>query len=104
MARCERGRSIPNASASASKTWQSCRAGRRPRSIGYGRPLLIFPDDADHHALDDDVALVEPQRLHFLVRRLQPDPPTGLAVEAFDRGPFTMDERNHGLAGFGLVA
>src|SRR5436309_3612468 len=162
MARCERGRSIPNASASASKTGTSCRAGSRrpmpsgwraswgtdppthqgwrrssstrvrrstwralparspkasagrakssrrarrgPRSIGYGRPLLIFPDDADHHALDDDVALVEPQRLHFLVGRLQPDPPTGLAVEAFDRGPFPMDERNHGLAGVGLAA
>src|SRR5438093_6241729 len=162
MARCERGRSIPNASASASKTWQSCRAGSRrpmpsgwsafwgtdppthqgwrrssstrvrrstwralparspkasagrakssrparrgPRSIGYGRRLLIFPDDANHHALDDDVALVEPQRLHPVVSRLQPDPPARLAVEPLHRGPFSMDERNHGLAGLGLAA
>src|SRR6266849_3267632 len=156
MARCERGRSTPNASGSASQTWQNCRAGSRrptrsgwsafwetdppthqgwrrsysarvrrstwlelparspkasagrgkssrrarrgPRSIGYGRRLLIFPDDADHHALDDDVALVEPQRLHLVVSRLQPDPPARLAVEPLHRGPFTMDERNHGLA------
>src|SRR6266550_594846 len=162
MARCERGRSIPNASGSASTTWQNCRAGsqrptrsgwsafwetdppthpgwrrssstrvrrstwrelparspkasagrgkswrrarRGPRSNGYGRRLLIFPDDADHDALDDDVALVEPQRLHLVVRRLQPDPPAGLAVEPLHRGPFTMDERNHGLTGVGLVA
>src|SRR2546427_5119567 len=162
MARCERGRSIPNASGSASQTWQNCRAGSRrptrsgwsafwetdppthrgwrlsystrvrrstwrefragspkasagrgkssrrarrgPRSIGYGRRLLIFPDDANHHALDDDVALVEPQRLHLVVSRLQPDPPARLAVEPLYRGPFPMDERNHGLAGLGLVA
>src|SRR5436309_1058586 len=36
MARCERGRSIPNASGSASQTWQNCRAGsRRPTRSGW---------------------------------------------------------------------
>src|SRR2546425_8168673 len=78
--------------------------GRGPRLIGYEKRPLIFPDDTDHHALDDDVALVEAQRLHLVVGRLQPDPAAGLAVEPFHGGAFTMDERDHGLAGVGLVA
>src|SRR2546423_11472300 len=82
----------------------SRRARRELRSTVCAKRLLIFPDDADHHALDDDIALVEAQRLHFLVGRLQPDPPAGLAVKPLHRGAFTMDERDHGLAGLGLVA
>src|SRR5439155_847433 len=75
-----------------------------PHSIGCARRRLVFPDDPDHHSLHDDIALVEPQRLQRVVGRLQPDPPAGLAVEALHRGALSMDERNDGLAGIGLVA
>src|SRR2546422_5355307 len=64
------------------------------RSIGCAKRPLVFPDDADDHALHDDVALVEPQGRQRVVGRLQPDPPAGLAVKAFDRGAFSMDERS----------
>src|SRR5467141_4859988 len=90
------------ASDGRARSWRRARRGLR--STGCAKRPLIFPDDADHHALDDDVALVEAQRLHFLVGRLQPDPPAGLAVKPLHRGAFTLDERNYGLAGLGLVA
>src|ERR1041384_5072944 len=82
----------------------SRRARHGPRSIGCAKRPLVFPDDADHDALDDDVALIEPQGLHLVVCRLQPDPAAGLAVEPLDRGAFPMDQCDHGLAGVGLVA
>src|SRR3989441_5729480 len=90
--------------ASAARARSSRRGRREPRSTGCAKRPLVFPDDADDHALHDDVALVEPQRLQRVVGRLQPDPPAGLGVKAFDRGAFSMDERDHGLAGVGLVA
>src|SRR5262245_31953899 len=79
------------------------RAPPGPRSTGCAKRRLVFPDDADDDALDDDVALVQTERLHRLVGGLEPDPAAGLAVEALDGGPFAMDERDDGLAGVGLV-
>src|SRR5205809_1088607 len=74
------------------------------RWIVCAKRLLVFPDDADDNALHDDVPLVQAERLHRVIRRLEPDPAAGLAVEPLDRGPLTMDERDHRLAGIGLVA
>src|SRR6266576_1109710 len=90
--------------ASGARARSSHRGRRGPRSIDCAKQPLVFPDDADHHALDDDVALIQPERLHLIVGRLQPDPPAGLAVEPLHRGPLTIDQGNHGLAGLGLVA
>src|SRR5882672_5647465 len=82
----------------------SHRGRRGPRSIDCAKQPLVFPDDADHHALDDHVALIQPERLHLVVGRLQPDPPAGLAVKPLHRGSLTIDQGNHSLAGLGLVA
>src|SRR6266850_7767485 len=79
------------------------RARRARPSIGYGKRPLVFPDDADDDPLHDDIALIQAQRLHRVVRRLQPDPPAGFAIETFHRGALSMDQRDHGLAGVGLV-
>src|SRR6266436_5146768 len=87
-------------SAAPAKLWRPAR--HAPRSIGCAKRRLVFPDDADDHSLHDDVALVEPQRLERVVGWLEPDPPTGLAVEALHGGALSMDERNDGLAGVGL--
>jgi len=79
--------------------------GAGPRSIDCAKQPLVFPDDADHHALDDDVALIQPQRLHFVVGRLQPDPPAGLAVKtASPWPPSPLTRAITVLAGLGLVA
>src|SRR5919108_1664651 len=88
-------------SGARARSWR--RARRAPHSIDYAKRRLVFPDDADHHALHDHVALVETQRLQVLVGGLQPDPAAGLAVKALDRGALSMDQRDHGLAGIGLV-
>src|SRR6266545_1552008 len=90
------------ASAVHARWWRPARRARR--SIGCAKPRLVFPDDADDHALHDDVALIEAQWLQRIVRRLQPDPPAGLAVKPLYRGAFSMDECDHRLAGVGLVA
>src|SRR5712692_6759919 len=71
------------------------RAPRVRRSIGCVRRALVFPDDADHDALHDDVAFVQPQRLERVVGRLQPDPTAGLTIEALDGGTLSVDQRNH---------
>src|SRR5437870_612596 len=80
----ESPRPSPKGSAARVKLWR--RAPRARPSIGCGKRRLVFPDDPDHHSLDDDIPLVETQRLERIVGRLQPDPPTGFAVEAFHRG------------------
>src|SRR5437667_17829 len=97
----ESPRPSPKGSAARVKLWR--RAPRARPSIGCGKRRLVFPDDPDHHSLDDDIPLVETQRLERIVGRLQPDPPTGFAVEAFHRGALSMDQCDHGLAGVGLI-
>src|SRR5258705_3688951 len=82
----------------------SHRGGRGRGSLHCQKQPLVFPDDAAHHALDDDVALIQPERLHLVVGRLQPDPPAGLAVKPLHRGSLTIDQGKHSLAGLGLVA
>jgi len=74
---------------------------RAPRSIGSGKRPLVFPDDADHDALDDYIALVDAQRLHRVIGRLQSDPATWLAIVTFDRGALAVDQRDDRLSGFG---
>src|SRR5687767_10026891 len=100
MSRGSRARSLKG-SAGRVKWW---RRGRRvPPSTGCAKRPLVFPDDADDDALHDDVTLVDPERLHRVIRRLQPDPAAGLAVIALDRGTLTVDERDDGLPGVGLI-
>src|SRR5207249_8082770 len=65
---------------------------------------LVLPADADHRALDHDVALVDTQRRHGGVRGLEPDPPARLTIEPLDRGARAMHQRDHRLAVVGLVA
>src|SRR6266705_1773058 len=103
MARCERGRSIPNASASASKTWQSCRAGSR-RPTPSGSSAFWGTDPPTHQGWRPSYSTRVRRSTWRELPAHSPKASAGLAVEAFDRGPFTMDERNHGLAGVGLVA
>src|SRR5438309_7069978 len=74
------------------KRWNDCAA------------RLISPDDAHDDALNRDVALVETQRRHGGIRRLEPDPPSRLAIEALDGGARALHQRDHGLAIVGLVA
>src|SRR3954471_10082545 len=100
MSRGSRARS-PKGLGARAKSWR--RAPRGRRLTCFVKRLLVFPDDADDDALHDDVALVHAERLHRVVRRLQPDPATGLAVVALHRGTLSMDQRDHGLAGVGLV-
>src|SRR2546429_6483814 len=73
-----------------------------PSSVCAAR--LVFPDDADHHALDHDVALVDAERRHGGVGGLEPDPPAGFPIEALDRGARAVHQRDHRLAVVGLVA
>src|SRR6266850_2699145 len=91
----------PRASAGLAKSSPPER--RAPRSIGSGKRPLVFPDDADDDALYDDIALVDAQRLHRVIGRLQSDPPTRLTVVAFHRGALAVDQRDDGLSGVGLV-
>src|ERR671916_159135 len=44
----------------------------------------VFPDDSDDHALDQDVPLLEPHRLHGCIRRLEANPSACLAVKLLD--------------------
>src|SRR5436309_44717 len=88
---------------SGARAKSSRRALRVRPSTGCARRRLVFPDDADDHSLHDDVALVEAERLQVLIGRLQPDPPARFPVETLDRGALSMDQRDHRLAGVGLV-
>src|SRR5256886_6577523 len=81
---CGRGR--------VAKRWNDCAA------------RLIPPDDAHDDALNRDVALVETQRRHGGIRRLEPDPASGLTIETLDGGARALHQRDHGLAVVGLVA
>src|SRR2546430_9372758 len=81
---CGRGR--------VAKRWNDCAA------------RLISPDDAHNDPLNRDVALVETQRRHGGIRRLESDPPSGLAIETLDGGARALHQRDHGLAVVGLVA
>src|SRR6266853_6697056 len=65
---------------------------------------LVFPDDADHHALDHDVAFVDAERRHGGVCGLEPDPPARFPIEPLDRGARAVHQRDHRLAVVGLVA
>src|SRR6266702_3966915 len=69
-----------------------------------GGPALILPDDADDDSLDDHVALVETQRRHLGVSRLQPDPAAGLAIELLDGRAGAVHEGDDSLTVVGLVA
>src|SRR5918994_3943636 len=57
-----------------------------------GRPLpgreywSVFPDNSDDHALDQDIALLEPHRLHGSISGLEADPSACLTVKLFHRG------------------
>src|SRR5690349_18421433 len=51
----------------------------------------VPPNDAHHCALDDHVALIDPQRRHRGVGGLQADPAAGLAIVALDRGAGARD-------------
>src|SRR5256884_9212108 len=73
-----------------------------PSSVCAAR--LVFPDDADHHALDHDVAFVDAERRHGRVGGLEPDPPAGFPIEPLDRGARAVHQRDHRLPVFGLVA
>src|SRR3989440_7222957 len=82
--------------------WDRERLGRR-WSASAGRDLVL-PDDAADHSLDDHVALVETQRRHVGIGRLQPDPAAGLPVEFLDGGAGAVHERDDRLSVVGLVA
>src|SRR5256885_5170832 len=73
-----------------------------PSSVCAAR--LVFPDDADHHALDHDVALVDAERRHGGVGGLEPDPPARFTIEPLDRSARAVHQRDHRLAVVGLVA
>src|SRR5215211_183676 len=73
----------------------SC-AGPHPRRRRRNRS--VFPDDADHHALNEDVPLLEAHGLHRGVGGLEPNPAPGLAVELLDGGLAAVDQRDNHLA------
>src|SRR5882724_2086969 len=83
---------------------KSCASARPGRPSSDCAARLVLPDDAYHHALDHDVALVDTERRHGGVRGLEPDPPAGLAIEPLDRGARALHQRDHRLAVVGLVA
>src|SRR5256885_8217919 len=83
-------------------TW--CGRGRVAKRWNDCAARLISPDDAHDDALNRDVALVETQRRHGGIRRLEPDPASGLAIETLDGGARALHQRDHGLAVVGLVA
>src|SRR2546426_1124310 len=82
--------------------WGPAPPGRRWSASG--EPALVLPDDADDDSLDDHVALVEAQGSHLGIRRLQPDPAAGLAVELLDGGARAVHEGDHRLSVVRLVA
>src|SRR3989441_12365073 len=83
---------------------RSCVRARAERPSSACAARLVLPDDAHHHALDHDVALVDAERRHGGVRGLEPDPPARLAIEPLDRGARAVHQRDHRLAVVGLVA
>src|SRR5437867_630411 len=74
--------------------------GDRAGTVGTA---LVPPDDADDDALDHDIALVYAQRGHGRIRRLQPDPAAGLAIELLDRGAGPVHQGDHRLTVVGLA-
>src|SRR5438309_10461097 len=82
--------------------WDRERLGRR-WSASAGR-ALVLPDDADDHSLDDHVALVETQRRHVGIGRLQPDTAAGLPVAFLGGGAGAVHERDVRLTVVGMVA
>src|SRR5260370_6489945 len=83
-------------------TW-CVRARPAPRSRGCGAPALALPNDAHHHALDHDVALVSAQRRRGGVGGVEPEPAPWLAIEAFHGGARALHRGTHGLAVVGVV-
>src|SRR5260221_5197317 len=92
---------MPRESGGPARWWR--RARPAPPSTAYGKRRLVFPDDADDHALDDHVPLVHPQRLHGGIGGLQADPAPGLTVKPLDRGAVPVDQGDDGLAAVGLI-
>src|SRR5688500_13938536 len=66
-------------------------------------PVSVPPEHPDDHALDADVVLVNEDRLHRLVRRLEPDPPVALAVDLLHRRRRAVHHRDHHLAVVGVL-
>src|SRR6266511_415827 len=95
---------IPTPTASRGRATCSRRGRPGTRWSGCAGPALVLPDDADHDALDHDVALVHPQRGHRRVRRLEADPTAGFTIELFDCGARPLHQGYHRLAVVGLVA
>src|SRR6188474_978778 len=91
----------PKGSDGRAKWWR--RARREPPSIACAKRRLVFPDDADDHALHDDVAFVQAERLHRIIGGLQSDPAAGFAIEPLDRRALAVDQRDDGLARIGLI-
>ena len=89
------------ATALRAKRWSGC-GGRAPLPTPPS-PRLVLPDDADDDALHDDVALVYADRSHRRVRRLQPDPATGLAIVPLHRRVLAMNQRDDRRAVVGLI-
>src|SRR5260370_16954365 len=67
-------------------TW-CVRARPAPRSRGCGAPALALPNDAHHHALDHDVALVHAQRRHGGGGGFAPGPAPPPPLEALPTAP-----------------
>src|SRR5260370_29035340 len=78
-------------------TWCG-RARPGPRSSGCGAPALALPNDAPHHTLDHDVALVHAQRRHGGVGGLEPDPAPPLPIKTVHRGAPAPHPGDHRLA------
>src|SRR5690348_5333640 len=96
---------LPTRTATGSRghaTW--CARGRVAKRWNGCAARLVPPDDAHDDSLNRDVALVETQRRHGGIRRLEPDPPSRLPIESLDGGARALHQRDHGLAVVGLVA
>src|SRR5260221_3988663 len=88
---------MPRESGGPARWWR--RARPAPPSTAYGKRRLVFPDDADDHALDDHVPLVHPQRLHGGIGGLPAGPTPGLTGKPTDRGAVPGEQYAYGLAG-----
>src|SRR5260370_30134203 len=84
-------------------TW-CVRARPAPRSRGCGAPALALPNDAHHHALDHDVALVHAQRRHGGGGGVEPAPAPLGAEKALLAGARSPLPGHHRLAAVGPVA
>src|ERR671910_1482449 len=88
--------------------WPASILGPRPTYwASCGRPLpggeyrSVFADDSDDHALDQDIALLEPQRLHGSISRLEADPSACFTVKLLHRGLAAVDQCDDHFAIFG---